>query len=116
MSDLSIEDEIREIREHLDRLQREQDTKISPSINQETEAEQYSSSAETSQEFPNTKEFPFTTESLASEFHNSELLANVSSHAKEWLSALNEDLKETKPTTLLAIFSLGVIVGRLSSK
>ena len=32
---------------------------------------------------------------------------------KELLKTIDEDIKETKPTTLLIVFALGVLVGRL---
>ena len=32
---------------------------------------------------------------------------------KELLNSIDEDIKETKPTTLLIVFALGVLVGRL---
>jgi hypothetical protein len=43
-----------------------------------------------------------------------DVMDTVSTHAREWLSTLNEDLKHTKPSTLLTVFGLGVIVGRLT--
>jgi hypothetical protein len=43
-----------------------------------------------------------------------DVVDTVSTHAREWLSTLNEDLKHTKPSTLLTVFGLGVIVGRLT--
>ena len=38
-----------------------------------------------------------------------ELLA----HFRELLDSLDEELKESNPTTLLAVFTLGILVGRL---
>ncbi len=35
------------------------------------------------------------------------------SHFQELINALDEDLKQTRPATLLVIFALGVLVGRL---
>jgi hypothetical protein len=51
---------------------------------------------------------------MLAEFDAEELIDTVSTHAKAWLSTLNEDLKHTKPSTLLTVFGLGVIVGRLT--
>lgn len=51
---------------------------------------------------------------MLAEFDAEELIDTVSTHAKAWLGTLNEDLKHTKPSTLLTVFGLGVIVGRLT--
>jgi len=51
---------------------------------------------------------------MLAEFDAEELIDTVSTHARAWLSTLNEDLKHTKPSTLLTVFGLGVIVGRLT--
>lgn len=40
---------------------------------------------------------------------SSELLAQF----RELLDSLDEELKESNPTTLLAVFTLGIVVGRL---
>ena len=55
-----------------------------------------------------------TLETLLAEFDAQDVMDTVSTHAREWLSTLNEDLKHTKPSTLLTVFGLGVIVGRLT--
>ncbi len=55
-----------------------------------------------------------TLEALLVEFDAQEVMDTVSTHAREWLGTLNEDLKHTKPSTLLTVFGLGVIVGRLT--
>ena len=39
--------------------------------------------------------------------------ANIASHVHEFVEDLEQDLKGTKRTTLLLVFALGVIVGRL---
>ena len=51
---------------------------------------------------------------MLAEFDAEEMIDTVSTHAKAWLGTLNEDLKHTKPSTLLTVFGLGVIVGRLT--
>ena len=51
---------------------------------------------------------------MLAEFDAEELIDTVSTHAKAWLGTLNEDLKHTKPSTLLTVFGLGVIVGRMT--
>jgi len=55
-----------------------------------------------------------TLEAMLAEFDAQDVMDTVSTHAREWLSTLNEDLKHTKPSTLLTVFGLGVIVGRLT--
>ena len=55
-----------------------------------------------------------TLEAMLAEFDAQELMDTVSTHAREWLGGLNEDLQHTKPSTLLTVFGLGVIVGRLT--
>ena len=52
--------------------------------------------------------------SLLDEFDAESVMDSLSTHAGEWLAVLNEDLKQTKPSTLLTVFGLGVIVGRLT--
>lgn len=44
-----------------------------------------------------------------------EVLEKIRAAAGEKLGELNEELKDIKPTTLLMIFGLGVVVGRLTS-
>jgi hypothetical protein len=51
---------------------------------------------------------------MLAEFDAEEVIDTLSTHAKEWLGTLNEDLKHTKTSTLLTVFGLGVIVGRLT--
>jgi len=51
---------------------------------------------------------------MLAEFDAEELIDTVSTHARAWLGTLNEDLKHTKPSTLLTVFGLGVIVGRMT--
>ena len=41
------------------------------------------------------------------------LLARLRELGGEWLEGFNEDIQEVKPSTVLAIFALGVLVGRL---
>jgi hypothetical protein len=53
-------------------------------------------------------------EAMLVEFDAQDVMDKVSTHAKAWMSTLNEDLKHTKPSTLLTVFGLGVIVGRLT--
>ena len=43
----------------------------------------------------------------------SEEEADLAAHFKELLDSIDKDLKEAKPTTLLIVFALGVLIGRL---
>jgi len=53
-------------------------------------------------------------ETMLAEFDAEDAIDTLSTHTKEWLGSLNEDLRHTKPSTLLTVFGLGVIVGRLT--
>lgn len=44
-----------------------------------------------------------------------QILGRLKEGLGEWFDDLNEELKETKPSTVLTIFGLGVIVGRLTN-
>jgi hypothetical protein len=41
---------------------------------------------------------------------------DVSSQLKGLLEGFDEELKDTKPTTLLAVFASGIVIGRLLAK
>jgi multidrug resistance efflux pump len=41
---------------------------------------------------------------------------DLSTQLKQLLEGFDEELKDTKPTTLLAVFGAGVVVGRLLAK
>lgn len=41
---------------------------------------------------------------------------DLSSQLKDLLEGFDEELKDTKPTTLLAVFASGIVVGRLLAK
>ena len=43
------------------------------------------------------------------------VLADLKAGAGRWLAALDEDLKDTKPSTLLLVFGLGVMVGIMTA-
>ena len=44
-----------------------------------------------------------------------ELLSQLREGALNWLQEFDEDLKDTRPSTLLVIFGLGVLVGKLTA-
>lgn len=43
-----------------------------------------------------------------------QVLERIKDSTGEWLGELNEELKDIKPSTLLLVFGLGVLVGRLT--
>jgi hypothetical protein len=43
-------------------------------------------------------------------------VSDLSIHIQELIAGLNKELKEANPTILLAVFALGIVVGRLLSK
>jgi hypothetical protein len=43
------------------------------------------------------------------------ILADLREGANRWLGEFNEDLKDTKPSTLLLVFGLGVMVGKMTA-
>ena len=111
MTNPDLNDEINEIGTHLKKMkqQRKSGKKQAES---EVDAADKTSPPEADGDISD--EDLSTLESLLEEFDAQEVMDTVSTHAKEWLSGLNEDLKHTKPSTLLTVFGLGVIVGRLT--
>ena len=43
------------------------------------------------------------------------VLDSLKSSTSGWLESINEDLKDTNPATILLVFGLGVMVGRLTA-
>lgn len=43
-----------------------------------------------------------------------QILERLKAGAGEWFDELNSELKDAKPSTVLTIFGLGVIIGRLT--
>ncbi len=43
------------------------------------------------------------------------IVDDLKAGASRWLGEFNEDLKDTKPSTLLLVFGLGVMVGRMTA-
>ncbi|QFU76313.1 hypothetical protein EY643_11935 [Halioglobus maricola] len=41
-------------------------------------------------------------------------MEKIQKFGREWLEGFNEDLSDAKPSSILAIFALGVMVGKLS--
>lgn len=95
--DLQLEIEL--LRTQLDEIKR--DSKTEPaktSVDNEEQAVEEADSESASTETP------------ASEDINAE---DIVSQFKELLESIDQDIKDTKPSTLLIVFALGVLVGRL---
>jgi hypothetical protein len=90
MTNEDLHQEIELLRQQLDAIQRQADTE--PAVPEPADEDD---SAET-----------VTTEDEA---QAEDLLAQL----KELLESIDQDIKDTKPTTLLIVFALGVLVGRL---
>ncbi|MEP5569223.1 MAG: hypothetical protein ABJN62_15390 [Halioglobus sp.] len=43
------------------------------------------------------------------------ILDELKEGASQWLEGFNEDLKDTRPSTLLLVFGLGVLAGKITS-
>lgn len=111
MTKSKLEDEIREIEAQL------KDVKKQGKVNrQQAEDEMESNNQHSAAEDAGliSDEELSALKSMLAEFDAEELIESMSTHASAWLGTLNEDLKNTKPSTLLTVFGLGVIVGRLT--
>jgi hypothetical protein len=111
MTNPDLNDEIKDIRAHLENMkqQRKSGKKQAES---EVDAADKTSPPEADGDISD--EDLSGLEAMLAEFDAQDVMDTVSTHAREWLSTLNEDLKHTKPSTLLTVFGLGVIVGRLT--
>lgn len=109
MTDQGLAAEIREIEAQLENLKRTQgldDTEMKGDTDEEATLSDLDADMEI--------EELTAVETLLAEFDTDNIMDSLSTHASEWMAALNEDLKQTKPSTLLTVFGLGVIVGRLT--
>ena len=111
MTNPDLIDEINEIGAHLDKMKQQQKSK-------KKQAESENSAADKAPQIEDdidiSAEDLSALEAMLAEFDAQDVMDTVSTHAREWLSTLNEDLRHTKPSTLLTVFGLGVIVGRLT--
>ena len=57
-----------------------------------------------------------TEEKSGEEPADEETSADLSDQIHEFIGGLNQDLKDANPMTLLAVFALGVLMGRMLSK
>ena len=111
MANPDLTAEIKEIESQLESLNQQRTTK-------ETQAKSKAGAAEGNPQPDSdgdvTVEDLTALETLLAEFDAEDAFDTLSTNAREWLGTLNEDLKNTKPSTLLTVFGLGVIVGRLT--
>ena len=111
MTKPNLNEEIKEIGAHLDNMKQQRKSR-KKQAEDTTDAADQKSPPEDDGDISD--EDLSTLEAMLAEFDAQDVMDTVSTHAREWLSTLNEDLKHTKPSTLLTVFGLGVIVGRLT--
>ena len=111
MIDPDINEEIEEIGSHLNNMKQQRKSKKKQA---ESEGDTADKTTQPEDDSEISDEELSALKAMLAEFDAEELVDTVSTHAKAWLSTLNEDLKHTKPSTLLTVFGLGVIVGRLT--
>lgn len=99
MANEDLRAEMELMRKQLEALQKERETETKPSETVEAEQPAVSqASGETGE-----------VTASATDVKGEELVAQL----KELLDSIDKDIKDTKPTTLLLVFALGVLVGRL---
>lgn len=108
MSDNDTAEQLRQLRADLDRLEAQRREHAAPPPAPGTTA----SAAEPVQELP---------QELAAwlqqdgDIDAEAIIARLKAGTADWLDGLNDDLKDTKPSTILLLFGLGVVVGRLTA-
>ena len=111
MTNPDLNEEIKEIGSQLDDMKKQRKSKQKQDESKVDAADE-TSTAEADGDISD--EELSALKAMLAEFDAEELIDTVSTHAKAWLGTLNEDLKHTKPSTLLTVFGLGVIVGRMT--
>ena len=111
MAKPDLNEEIEEIGSHLNDMKQQRKSRKNQAESKGDAADE-TTQAETDDDISD--EELSALKAMLAEFDAEELIDTVSTHAKAWLGTLNEDLKHTKPSTLLTVFGLGVIVGRLT--
>ena len=111
MTNLDLKDEIEEIGSHLGDIKQKRKAKQKPAENG-SDAADHESHAQDDGDI--SAEDLSALQAMLAEFDAQDVVDTISTHAREWMGTLNEDLKHTKPSTLLTVFGLGVIVGRLT--
>ena len=99
MANEDLQQEIELLRQQLDAIKSKQEK---PTSAAEPGIEEHA--AEQLETTPSSGE-----ETMADEVTTDDLMAQF----KELLDSIDKDIKDTKPTTLLIVFALGVLVGRL---
>lgn len=102
MANEDIKDEMELLRKQLDEMKKERQTELADDA-AETEkqtAEESTSESDSVSEDVADKDSADSNDDLAAQF-------------KGFLESIDEDIKDTKPSTLFAVFALGVLVGRL---
>lgn len=114
MTNADLNEEIKDIGSHLDSMQQQRKSRKKQAENKVDAADEKTPPEDDDNI---SAEDLSTLEAMLADFDAQDvkdIMDTVSTHAREWLSTLNEDLKHTKPSTLLTVFGLGVIVGRLT--
>ena len=111
MTNADLNEEIKDIGSHLDSMKQQRKSRKKQAENKVDAADEKTPPEDDDKI---SAEDLSTLEAMLAEFDAQDLLDTVSTHAREWMSTLNEDLKHTKPSTILTVFGLGVIVGRLT--
>lgn len=100
MTDESLSAEIELLRKQLDALKREREAAVD--LSKESESE----------EAPGEDQEPATAvDEIIDAVKNAEV--DLSGHVRQFLDTVDNDLKGAKPSTLLMVFALGVLIGRL---
>jgi hypothetical protein len=111
MTNPDLNEEIQQIRSHLNNMKQQRKSSKKQATGKAGTVSKSTSSEDNGH---NADEDLSALETLLEEFDAQDVMDMVSTHTREWLSTLNEDLRHTKPSTLLTVFGLGVIVGRLT--
>lgn len=106
MSGDNIAQELAAMREQLDRLQQAR-TAQGPGVSGGAPLGESVSSPSGEQELPD--------QAWLDNLDIAEAMENLKSGAGEWLQEFDAELKDTRPSTLLILFGLGFLAGRLTS-
>jgi hypothetical protein len=111
MANPDLNEEIDEIGSHLKNMKQQRKSKKKPA---QSEVDAADTTPQAEDDIDISDEDLAALKAMLAEFDAQDIIDTMSAQAKAWLSTLNEDLKHTKPSTLLTVFGLGVIVGRLT--
>ena len=105
MSDKAIRDELDKLKEHIEELH--------STRTQATAPEEYQEPVSVSS---NTASSPSEDDYRTTGTADSEVTLDVELQIKDFVDALDQEIKSTNPITILVVFSLGVLIGRLLPK